>query len=82
MLGLVLARAFVVRLVETGPLEDEPRAGADQARDLALALFVRALLDMRIGHRLKDLEDLAAFLVLVFVSGHRFLPLEIRGGRG
>src|SRR4051794_33226275 len=67
--GLVVRVAAVVRDVKAAALEEQARAGADQAAHLRLATL-RALLDRRGGDRLELLERVAAGLALVLVSRH------------
>src|SRR5579871_2422398 len=68
--------AAVVRLVETRPLENHRRPGADQAPQLELAAL-GALLQGRIAERLKLVKIMLTCVALVFVSRHGILYLFV-----
>src|SRR5690242_18361811 len=66
---LLIRGRSVIRGVEPGPLEDDPRAAADQPAHLPPALGTA--LPGRLGHGLEHLEAMTALLALVLVRRHR-----------
>src|SRR5262245_35994666 len=79
-LGSALVRfAAVIGLVETGALEDDGSARAEEAAQLGLAAL-RTFLQGNVTHRLKFVETVVAGVAFVFVGGHEgsFLLLKAK----
>src|SRR5579871_1065324 len=69
LLVRLVARALVVGLVETRPLEDDPGARAEEALERRL-LALGAFGQKRRGDRLELVEVVPAVLALVLVGRH------------
>ncbi len=70
----------VVRGVEPATFENNACPGAKQPGDLAIAALLRALLQMRIFHGLKNLIGAFAFFAVVVVGRHGVRKRKVKWG--